>query len=121
MSSFLKSFRYAFEGVAHAIRTQRNMKVHLACALLAILAAVVLGFEAWRWAVLILIIGAVLSAELFNTALESIVDLASPEYHSLAKIAKDCAAGAVLIQALAAVLLAVVLYLPKIMALLGAF
>ena len=112
--SLLHSFRYAFAGVAHALRTQRNMKTHAAITTAVIVAGVVLRVSLTEWAVLIVTIGLVWQAELMNTALEAVVDKASPELHPLARVAKDCAAGAVVISAITAVCVGAVIFLPKV-------
>ncbi len=102
-SSLLKSFGYACEGIRHAVRTQRNLRIHLVIAAAAVGLGIFLRLELRDWAVLALTIGAVITGELINTVVETVVDLASPEYHDLAKIAKDVAAGTVLVMALTAV------------------
>ena len=110
------SFRYAFAGVAHAFRTQRNMKVHAGIAIAVIAGGVYFRVSAIEWAVLTLTIGLVVQAEVMNTALEAIVDRASPDVHPLARVAKDCAAGAVVISAITAVIVGAVIFLPRIFA-----
>ena len=112
------SFRYAWAGLAYAFRTQRNFRIHVVVGVLAIGLGIFLKLSAVEIAIVGLTIGAVLAMELLNTALESVVDLTVKQsYHELAKIAKDCAAGAVLISALAAVLVAGSLLLPPLLAL----
>lgn len=113
------AFACAWDGIAYAARTQRNMKIHFAIAVVAVVLGFVLAIDSASWAVIVLCIACVVAAECFNTALESVVDLVSPQYHDLARHAKDCAAGAVLIFALAAVVVACVIFLPRIVALLG--
>lgn len=118
-SNLFISFRYAWAGVRYAFQTQRNFRIHVAVGLLAVSLSVLLGLSRVEVAIIGLTIGAVLTMELLNTALESVVDLTVRQtYHELAKIAKDCAAGAVLISALAAVLVAGSLLLPPLIALL---
>ena len=112
LKSFLKSFVYAFEGIL-ASAHGRNFKVQCAFALLAIVLGIGFGIDAGAWLAIFVCIGCVLGGECFNTALESIVDLASPEYHDLAKRAKDCAAGAVLVMSFASVAVAAVVFVPK--------
>ncbi|MEM8612329.1 MAG: diacylglycerol kinase family protein [Cyanobacteria bacterium P01_H01_bin.105] len=114
------SFRYAWAGIVYAVRTQRNFRVHLAIGLVALSLGVLLHIKAIEAAVVAITISAVLVMELMNTALESVVDLTVGQtYHELAKIAKDCAAGAVLISAMAALLVAGFIYLPPLLALLN--
>jgi diacylglycerol kinase (ATP) len=113
--SLFISFKYAWNGLSYAFQTQRNFRIHTFVGALAIGLGVFLGLGAVEMAVIGLTIGAVLAMELLNTALESVVDLTVKQsYHDLAKIAKDCAAGAVLISALAAILVAGSLLLPRL-------
>ncbi len=113
--SLLVSFRYAWAGVSYAFQTQRNFRVHVFVGTLAIGLGIFLRLAAVEMAVVGLTIGAVLAMELLNTALESVVDLTVKQsYHELAKIAKDCAAAAVLVSSLAAVCVASSLLLPKL-------
>lgn len=102
-SSLWKSFGYAFAGLRHAVRTQRNLRIHLVIALFVFFLGLFLPLEFRDWAILTITIGAVITGELINTVVETVVDLASPEYHDLAKIAKDVAAGTVLVMAVTAV------------------
>jgi len=111
----VRSFAFAFAGLDHLIRTQSNFWVHLTAALGIALLGVLLGLGAAELAALVLAIGLVLVAEAANTALEAVVDLASPEIHPLARTAKDVAAAGVLIAALTAVAVAIVLLLPRLL------
>jgi diacylglycerol kinase len=112
---FLQSFSFAGQGVWHVVRTQRNMRVHLAAALAAIVAGAILRIGAADWAAVLAVIGLVLTAETLNTVVEALVDLCTDEYHPLAKAAKDMAAGAVLIASAAAVGVAVAVFLPRLL------
>jgi diacylglycerol kinase len=114
MRSFARSFTFAGQGVWHAVRTQRNMRVHLAAAVLVVTGGAIAGISAGDWAALALAIGLVLTAEIFNTVIEAIIDLQTPEFHPLAKIAKDGAAGAVLVASLAAVGVAIAVFVPHL-------
>jgi diacylglycerol kinase (ATP) len=114
------AFRYAFTGIWVLISTQRNAQIHLAIGALVVLAGLVFGIAQYEWLALVVTITLVLAAEAINTAIEAVVDLASPEYHALAKIAKDVGAGAVLICAIGSVAVGVIIFLPRIWALLGA-
>ncbi len=92
-----QSFGHAWNGLAYTVRTQRNARIHIVVGLAVAALAVWLRIDWKSCAVLALTIGAVLVAELLNTALEALVDILSPEYHDAAKIAKDVSAGAVLV------------------------
>ncbi|MBD2427317.1 diacylglycerol kinase family protein [Phormidium sp. FACHB-1136] len=114
-NNLLVSFQYAWQGVSYAFRTQRNFRIHVGVGLVAVGLAVGLGLSAVEIAVIILTCGAVMTMELLNTALESVVDLTVQQtYHELAKIAKDCAAAAVLMSAMIAISVAVCLLLPPL-------
>jgi diacylglycerol kinase len=108
MSNFfrarVRSFRHAFAGWGYALRTQPNTWIHSAFTIAVIVAGVWLRLPSVNFAVLILTISLVWAAELINTAIESAVDLFSPDHHPLAKTSKDAAAGAVLITAIGAIL-----------------
>jgi diacylglycerol kinase (ATP) len=114
-ASVADSFRYAFSGLRYLLWTQRNAKIHTAISLAAIALAFVLRLDRYEWLTLMLTIAIVLAAEGVNTALEAAVDLASPDYHPLAKIAKDVGAGTVLLTAIGAVLVGLVLFLPHLL------
>lgn len=113
--NLLSSFRYAWLGVSYAFQTQRNFRIHVVLGAIAIGLALTLGISTTDRAIVTLTIAAVLVMELLNTALESVVDLTVEQtYHELARIAKDCSAGAVLIAAIAAVLVAATLLVPPL-------
>ncbi|MBN1668525.1 MAG: diacylglycerol kinase family protein [Anaerolineales bacterium] len=118
MLSFLRSrarsFRYAFEGWWHVIRTQQNAWIHAVVSVLVILVSLWLQLPARDWAVIILAIAMVWAAEFFNTALEALIDLASPERNQLAKVSKDVGAAAVLIASTAAVLIGLLILGPPL-------
>jgi len=97
------SFRCAFRGLAEAWRCQQNLRIHVGVALGASALAALLHLGPLQWAILALTYGLVIAAELFNSALEALTDLVAPNYHPLARQAKDMAAGAVIVTALAAV------------------
>ncbi|MDQ6766480.1 MAG: diacylglycerol kinase family protein [Candidatus Eremiobacteraeota bacterium] len=104
------AFIDAADGVAHAFIEQPNFRIQLIIAVLAIAAALVLRFDRVQWITLILTIGFVLAAELFNTCLEHVIDLIMPESHPLARSAKHAGAAAVLAASIAAAAVGVVLY-----------
>jgi diacylglycerol kinase len=112
LCSRARSFRYAFEGWWHVIRTQQNAWIHTVVSVVVVLIGIWLHIPARDWAVIILAIAMVWAAEFFNTALEAIVDLASPQVNHLAKIGKDVGAAAVLIAAGASVLIGLLILGP---------
>lgn len=111
----MESIGYAFEGLTFTFIQGRNFKIQLGFALLASLLGLVLNINANEWLIIILIITMVLILELVNTAIETVVDMVSLKFHPLAKIAKDVSAGAVLVAATSSIIIAIVIFLPKIL------
>lgn len=117
--SFWEGFQFAGEGLLYAFRTQRNFRVHLVASVAVVLLGACLRLPRQSWAILALIIGLVLTAEMINTAAEALVDLTSPEYHPLAKLVKDLMAGAVLIVAMISVIVGLLILGPPLLLRLG--
>ena len=113
-----RSIVTALGGVKHTLRHERNAQIELAIALTAVLLGLLLGITALEWAILSLLILTVLALEMINTALEAVVDLVSPDHHPLAKVAKDTAAGAVVLGAVGSLVVALFLFGPRLWALL---
>ena len=113
-AKFIAGFGYAFSGLWYALRTQRNARVHVFLAALAILLGIFLRISTVEFALVFIAISSVFVAEMFNTVFELCVDLASPEYNPLAKIAKDVAAGAVLLNAMLSIVIALFVYIPHL-------
>lgn len=107
----LDSFRHALNGVLLSFKTQRHLRIHFVIAVLVLVAGFVWRLNRTELLILIGAITLVILAELFNTALETVVDLVTPEYHPLAKVAKDVAAGAVLVAAINAALVGTLMFL----------
>jgi len=99
-----RSFEHAYRGMISAVRTQRNMRFHVAVAVLVLVASLLVGVSKLELAILVLTILLVFVTEMFNTAMEFVVDMVTREYHPLAKLAKDVSAGAVLVSSVGAVL-----------------
>jgi undecaprenol kinase len=112
--SLWRSFACAGAGVLHGVRTQRNVRIHAAATGLVVLLAATLRVTAAEWTAILLAIGLVWTAELLNTAIETVVDLVSLEDHELARIAKDTSSGAVLAAAAAALLVGIVIFAPRL-------
>ena len=112
--SRLHSFRHAFRGWFYALRTQRNAWIHSVVATIVFILGLWLQLSPLDWAIIILTIAMVFAAEFMNTAIEAVVDLASPDTHPLAKIAKDVGAAAVLVAALAAIIIGLLLLGPPL-------
>lgn len=115
-ASRVRAVRYALHGWLYVLRTQRNAWIHAVATTMAVLLALWLHLPLRDWAVLILTIALVWTAEFINTALEAVVDLASPRHHPLAKAGKDVGAAAVLIAALTAVLVGLLILGPPLLA-----
>lgn len=114
-AKFIASFRYAFAGLAYCFRTQRNFRIHIGIGLIAGLVGMLLGLSWVEWAVVVILVVVVLAAEMVNTMVEALVDLVTGEYHPLAKVAKDVAAGVVLLSAIGAAVVGVLIFLPKLL------
>ena len=114
----LRSFGYAFNGLKVMFIDEHNSRIHLVAAILALALGWFLKLSANEWTLLVIVIGSVFSAELFNSAVENLADFISPANHEKIKKAKDLAAGAVLVSALVAVVMACIIFLPKIVLLL---
>ena len=114
VKKFIRSVGYAWEGIVYTVRTQRNMRIHFFIATPVLLLSVAIGVPKMELLFIWLCTGIVLSAELMNTAVERAVDLISPEYHALAKAAKDAAAGAVLMIVFFAVVAVLTLLTPHL-------
>lgn len=110
----INSFKYAIEGIISSFKTERNMKIHV----LAMIVVIALGFffklDKVEWCFVIIAIASVISAELFNTAIETVVDIVSPERNPKAKLAKDIAAGAVFVVAICAAIIGFIVFGPKV-------
>ncbi len=112
-----KSFKYAFEGLFTAFKTERNMKIHIIIMLLVILMGFLLKITTLEWIICIILFSIVIAGELFNTAIETVVDMIMPHKDEKAKIAKDVSAGAVLILAIGSAIIGLIIFIPKIIAL----
>jgi diacylglycerol kinase (ATP) len=117
MRKFIRGFGYAFNGIWHAAATQLNFRVHLAAATVALYGGWALHISPDEWLWIILCIGMVLMAELFNTAIEFLTDLVSPEYNKKAGLVKDMSAGAVLVIASCALIIGLIIFVPKLLVL----
>lgn len=113
-SGFWRSLNRAWRGILHTLKTQRHMQFHVFAAIM------VLSFAWWtkvspfEWLILVLAIGCVISAEVMNSAVETVVDLVQPNFHPLAGIAKDVASGAVLVTAIQAVVVGLIVFAPPL-------
>jgi diacylglycerol kinase (ATP) len=119
VSARLRSFRYAFRGIAVVLHSQHNAWIHAAASLLVIAAGLAIGLGRLEWCALVLAIVSVWVAEALNTAFEALCDVASPSLHPMVERAKDVAAGAVLIAAIGAVVIGLLVFVPHLLPRLG--
>lgn len=110
-----QSFQMAFAGIGRAVVTERNFQIHLVATVIVVAMLIWLSATLWEWAVIIMAIVIVLALELVNTALEKLIDFLNPQVHPTIKTIKDMAGGSVLVGALGAVIVGLVIILPKIL------
>ena len=111
----INSFKYAIEGIISSFRTEQNMKIHVFIMIVVIILGIILKLSALEWIILTIVIALVISAELFNTTIETVVDMITKEKNEKAKLAKDVAAGAVLVLAIGSVVVGLIIFIPKIL------
>ena len=114
MKKFLRSFVYAAKGIKSVISSETNMKVHTGISVFVIIMGFAFHISTVEWLACILCIGLVFTVEIFNTSIETLVDLVSPQKHHLAGKTKDIAAGAVLVAAIMSVAVGIIIFLPKV-------
>jgi len=115
MKKIRNSFKYAIEGIWTSFKTERNMKIHIFIMILVIIAGIILKINKSEWIICIILFAIVIGSELFNTSIETIVDMVMPEKNEKAKIAKDVSAGAVLVVAIEAAIIGLVIFVPRIL------
>jgi len=113
-----KSFMYAVEGLKYAFKYEQNIWVHTLATILVIIFGVAFNISFIEWLIIILVIGLVIATELINTSIEAVVDLTCKEINPIAKVAKDTAAAAVMVFAITAIIVAIIIFIPKIINLL---
>lgn len=118
-TNFFESVGHALDGIEYTTSHEKNFKIEIFLAIIVIIVAFVLNVSLIEWTILVFVIGAVLSLEMINTSMERCVDLVTKDYKELAKIAKDAAAGAVLIMSLFSIIIGIIIFLPKIILILG--
>ncbi|MDF2854394.1 MAG: diacylglycerol kinase [Neobacillus sp.] len=114
VNQIVNSFSFAVNGIKTAILSERNMRIHMIISILVIGCSFFFSISYVEWIIVILTIGGMIALELVNTAIERVVDLITKEYHPLAEQAKDIAAGAVFVYAITAVIIGIIIFLPKI-------
>lgn len=111
---FIVSMGHALDGISYVTSHEKNFRIEIAFAIMVTIASLILKVSLIEWAILVLVIGMVLALEMINTAIERCVDLVTKDYKELAKIAKDVAAGAVLVMSMFSVMIGILIFLPKI-------
>lgn len=111
---FFNSFKYSIDGLRYAYKAEQSLMIHAMAVIVVIIAGYFLNITVTEWLVCFILIGIVLATELINTSIEAVIDLACPEIHPLAKIAKDTASAAVFVFSTVAFISAIVIFLPKI-------
>lgn len=114
IKKIIKSFKYAFTGIYTGINEERNMKIHISIMILVIIMGIILKISKSEWIICIILFGLVISLELMNTAIENTVDLITTEKNPKAKVAKDTAAGSVLVVAIMSAIIGLIIFIPKI-------
>ena len=117
IKKFFHSFTYPIKGLKYAYRNEQNLAFDVGMALVVSIAAFIFKLSGIEWAILMLTMGLVISCELINTAIEAVVDLVTEEYHPLAKVAKDTDAAAVFVFAIIAIIVGLIIFGPKVVAL----
>ena len=115
----VNSFKYAWEGIKQSYKGEQNLKIHTFIAILVLVFGFFLKISYFEWLVCLVLIGLVLMAEFFNTAIEYVVDLASPKIHPLAKAAKDTASAGVLMMSIMAAIIGGIIFIPKLIDFIG--
>ncbi len=115
----VQSFGFAFKGLQQVVRHERHLQFHLIMAMAVVLAGWFFHLSLVEWCLVVLAIGLVISAEMLNTAIEHLTDMVSPQFHPVAGMVKDIAAGAVLVASMTSAVIGLIVFLPKLMAWLG--
>ena len=112
--NLFNSFKYAFWGIYKSFKSERNMKIHIMAMIIVIALGIFMKLNKIEWCIITIAIVMVISAELFNTAIETVVDMVSPQKNPQAKLVKDIAAAAVLVLAIGAAVIGIIIFGPKI-------
>ena len=110
----INSFKYAIQGILTSFKTERNMKIHKCIMILVIIVGILFKINKYEWIICVICFAIVIGGELFNTAIETVVDMVMPYKNEKAKLAKDVSAGAVLVLAMGAAIVGFIIFMPKI-------
>lgn len=114
LKKIINSFKYAIQGILTSFKTERNMKIHTCIMILVIIVGILFKINKYEWIICVICFAIVIGGELFNTAIETVVDMVMPYKNEKAKIAKDVSAGAVLVLAMGAAIVGFIIFMPKI-------
>lgn len=114
LKKIFNSFRYAFQGIKFTFKEEQNMKIHVIITIAVIIVGFILGLSYLEWIAIIICIGMVFAAEIFNTAIENMVNLVSPERNPLAGKIKDLSAAAVVVCAAISIVVGCLIFIPKL-------
>jgi len=114
MSKFIRSLKHAARGLIYLLIHEQNFKIHLFSGIVVLLLGIILSIDYYEFLVILIIIAFVFMAEIVNTIIEYLLDILHPEYHDKIKILKDATAGVVLFASLVAIIIGLVIFLPKI-------
>ena len=112
--NLIDSFKYAFEGIFTAIKKEKNIKIHVFIMILVIIAGIVLKISKFEWIICIILFGIVIAGEMFNSTIETIIDMVMPNKNDMAKKAKDISAGAVLVLSISASIVGISIFVEKL-------
>jgi len=118
LKRFLLSFKYAIQGIIHAYKHEQSLLVHLIGTITIICLGLLLGITNTEWILLVLALSVVLVVEMINSAIEAIVDMVMPQYHPMAKVAKDCAGGATFVLVVITGIISLYIFVPYVITLL---
>lgn len=110
----IKSFKYAITGIKDGIKSEQNIKIHFLIMVIVIIAGIIFEISKLEWIICVILFGVVISAELFNTAIENTVDLITKEKNEKARLIKDVSAGAVLVIAISSAMVGLIIFIPRI-------
>ena len=113
IQKLVKSFKYAFTGIKDGVKTEQNVKIHFLAMFIVIIAGIIFKISKFEWIVCVTLFGLVIASELFNTAIENIVDLITREKNEKARLIKDVSAGAVLVIAISSAISGFIIFVPK--------
>lgn len=117
LKRFFQSFGYAFIGILTVYKTEQNILIHTIFTILVTILGFYLKISNIEWCILVLVISLVIALEIINTSIEYAIDMAMPNIHPMAKMAKDAASGAVLVSAIGSIIIGLIIFLPKILSL----